>query len=82
MLLMSLPAFIIYIAAISVSTSYGGVRAGIVAAALALFASTFLFIPPHFSLASEQSVLLLLVFYCGAVVLNVIMILTFSRLRT
>jgi K+-sensing histidine kinase KdpD len=81
MLLISLPAFVIYIAAISVSTSYGGVSTGIVAAALALFASTFLFIPPYFSLANERSVLPLLVFYCSAVALNVIVTLAFLRLQ-
>jgi K+-sensing histidine kinase KdpD len=81
MLLISLPAFVIYLAAISVSTSYGGVSAGIVAAALAFFTSTFLFIPPYFSLANEKSVLPLLVFYCSAVVLNVIVTLAFLRLK-
>jgi len=81
MLLISLPAFVIYLAAISVSTSYSGVRAGIVAAALAFFASTFLFIPPYFSLTNEQSVLPLMVFYCSAVVLNVIVTLAFLRLK-
>jgi K+-sensing histidine kinase KdpD len=81
MWLMSLPVFVIYIAAISVSTSYGGVSAGTLAAALAFFASLFLFIPPYFSLASEQSVLSLLVFYCGTVVLNVIVTLAFLRRR-
>jgi K+-sensing histidine kinase KdpD len=81
MLFISLPVFIIYIAAISVSTSYGGISAGVVAAALAFFASTFLFIPPHFSLANEQSVVPLLAFYGSAVVLNVFVTLAFVRRR-
>jgi K+-sensing histidine kinase KdpD len=81
MLLVSLPALIIYIAAISISTSYGGVSAGIVAAALAFFTSTFLFIPPYFSLANERSVLPLMVFYGSAVGLNVIVTLACLRPR-
>jgi K+-sensing histidine kinase KdpD len=81
MLFTSLPVFVIYIAAISVSTSYGGVSAGTLAAALAFFASTFLFIPPHFSLANEPSVLPLLAFYGGAVVLNVLVTLAWVRRR-
>jgi hypothetical protein len=81
MLVISQPPFIIYIVAISVSTSYGGIRAGIVAAALAFFASTYLFVPPHFSLVNERSVLPLLAFYGGAVVLNVLVTLAFVRQR-
>ena len=79
MLLISLPAFVIYIAAIAVSTSYGGVRTGLVAVAVAFFVSTFLFIPPYFSLTNEQAVLPLLVFYCSAVVLSRLATLVFSR---
>jgi K+-sensing histidine kinase KdpD len=70
MLLLSLPAFVIYIAAIAVSTSYSGISTGLVAAILAFFASTFFFIPPYFSLTNELSVLPLLLFYCSAVVLG------------
>jgi K+-sensing histidine kinase KdpD len=79
MLLISLPAFVIYIAAIAVSTSYGGVRTGLVAVALAFFASTFLFIPPYFSLTNEQSVLPLLVSYCSAMVLSSLVTVVFLR---
>jgi K+-sensing histidine kinase KdpD len=81
MLLISLPAFVIYIAAIAVSTSYGGVRTGLVAVALAFFASTFLFIPPYFSLTNEQSVLPLLVSYCSAMVLSSLVTVVFLRLK-
>lgn len=81
MLFISKPLFIIYIAAISLSTSYGGVGAGVVAAAVAFSASTFLFISPHFSLANERSVLPLLAFYSGAVGLNVLVTLALVRER-
>ena len=55
--------FVIYIAEITVSTSDGGVRTGLVTIALTFFASTFLFISPYFSLTNEQSGLPLLVSY-------------------
>jgi hypothetical protein len=61
---------VIYIAAIAVSTHYGGISTGLVAVVFAFFASTFLFIPPYFSLTNEPSVLPLLLFYCSAVALS------------
>jgi K+-sensing histidine kinase KdpD len=63
MVLISQPAFVLYIAAIAASTWSGGGRTGLVAVALALCASTYLFIPPYFSLTHEQSILPLLMFY-------------------
>jgi K+-sensing histidine kinase KdpD len=73
MLLIALPVFVIYIAAIAVSTHYGGISTGLVAAVFAFFASTFLFIPPYFSLMNEPSVLPLLLFYYSAVALSGLM---------
>jgi Domain of unknown function (DUF4118) len=70
MALLSQPVFVLYIVAIAASTWYGGGRTGLVAVALALFASTYLFIPPYFSFTHEQSILPLLVFYCSTVVLT------------
>jgi K+-sensing histidine kinase KdpD len=70
MLLISLPIFLIYIVAITASTHYGGVRTGLVAVALAFFASIFLFLPPYFSWTNERSVWPLLGVYCSTVVLS------------
>jgi K+-sensing histidine kinase KdpD len=71
--LFSLPAFLCYIAAIAVSTAYGGIGPGLVAAALGLFASNYLFIPPYFSLESERSVLPLAGYYLSAVMLSALL---------
>jgi two-component system sensor histidine kinase KdpD len=71
--LFSLPAFLCYIAAITVSTAYGGIGPGLVAAALGLFASNYLFIPPSFSLESERSVLPLAGYYLSAVILSALL---------
>ncbi len=81
MVLISQPAFVLYIAAIAASTWYGGGRTGLVAVALALCASTYLFIPPYFSLTHEQSILPLLVFYCSTVVLTTLVSLPMARPR-
>lgn len=81
MVLLAQPIFLLYIVAIAASTTYGGGRAGLVAVALALLASTYLFIPPYFSLTHEQSILPLLVFYCSTVVLSTLVSLHISRLR-
>jgi len=81
MALISQPAFVLYIAAIAASTRYGGGSTGLVAVALALFASTYLFIPPYFSLTHEQSILPLLVFYCSTVVLTTLVSLHMARPR-
>ena len=81
MVLISQPVFVLYIAAIAASTRYGGGSTGLVAVALALFASTYLFIPPYFSLTHEQSILPLLVFYCSTVVLTTLVSLHMARAR-
>jgi hypothetical protein len=81
MMLISLPAFIIYIAAISASTNYGGVSSGFMAAALSFLSSIFLFVPPYFSLNNEQSVLSLLLFYIITVVLSIITNLILKTIR-
>jgi K+-sensing histidine kinase KdpD len=81
MVLISQPAFVLYIAAVAASTWYGGGRTGLVAVALALLASPYLFIPPYFSLTNEQSILPLLMFYCSTVVLTTLVSLHMARPR-
>jgi hypothetical protein len=81
MVLISQPTFVCYIAAIAASTCYGGGRTGLVAVALALCASTYLFIPPYFSLTHEPSILPLLVFYCSTVVWSTLVSLHMARPR-
>jgi K+-sensing histidine kinase KdpD len=71
--LFSLPVFLCYMAAIAVSTAYGGIGPGLVAAALGLFTSNYLFIPPYFSLVSERSVLPLAGYYVSTVVLSALL---------
>ena len=71
--LFSLPAFLCYITAIAVSTAYGGIGPGLVAAALGLFASNYLFIPPYFSLESERSLFPLGGYYLSAVALSALL---------
>jgi K+-sensing histidine kinase KdpD len=68
-----LPAFLCYITAIAVSTAHGGIGSGLVAVALGLLASNYLFIPPYFSLVSERSLLPLGGFYLSAVVLGALL---------
>jgi K+-sensing histidine kinase KdpD len=81
MVLSAQPIFLLYIVAIAASTTYGGSSAGLVAAALAFFASLYLFIPPYFSLTYEQSILPLLVFYGSTVVLSTLVSWHIARRR-
>lgn len=70
MILVSLPAFGFYIMIIAITAIIAGIGPGLVAAALALFLSYYVFIPPHFSLESERSVLPLAVFYFGTAAMS------------
>lgn len=65
-----LPAFLLYVIAVALSAMYGGIGPGLAAAALALLASYYLFLPPYFSFTSEQTWLPLLASYVAAVVLS------------
>jgi K+-sensing histidine kinase KdpD len=69
MALTALPIFMLYIVSIAKVTCTGGLGAGLVAAALALLVSNYLFLPPYFSLTSDHSLLPLVVCYLGTVVL-------------
>jgi K+-sensing histidine kinase KdpD len=70
MALTALPLFMLYIVSIAKATWTGGLGAGLVAAALALLVSNYLFLPPYFSLTSDHSLLPLVVCYLGTVVLS------------
>jgi K+-sensing histidine kinase KdpD len=70
MALTALPIFVPYIVSIAKATWTGGLCAGLVAAALALLVSNYLFLPPYFSLTSDHSLLPLVVCYLGTVVLS------------
>jgi K+-sensing histidine kinase KdpD len=70
MVLVSLPVFGLYIITIVATVIFAGIGPGLLAAALALFVSHYVFIPPHFSMASERSVLPLVVLYFAAVVVS------------
>src|SRR5215510_5420555 len=70
MALCAQPLFVLYLVTIACATGLGGLGAGLVAAALALLASTYLFLPPYFSLTSDHSLLPLVVCYLGTVVLS------------
>jgi len=65
-----LPAFLLYMVAIAISAVYGGVGPGLASAALAFFASYYMFLPPYFRFTSDEPWLPLLVSYVGALVLS------------
>ena len=46
--------FILFLAAVIVSTWYGGVKPGILTAALSVLAGTYIFLPPSYSLLIED----------------------------
>jgi K+-sensing histidine kinase KdpD len=70
MALIAQPIFVLYIMAIATATGIGGLGPGVVAAALALLGSTYLFLPPYFSLTSDHPLLPLVVCYLSTVVLS------------
>jgi K+-sensing histidine kinase KdpD len=79
MLLVSLTVFGFYIMVIVATVIFTGIGPGLVAAVLASFVSHYVFIPPHFSLESERSVLPFVMFYFGAVLVSTLIA---SRLRS
>jgi K+-sensing histidine kinase KdpD len=70
MALIAQPIFVLYIMAIAKATGIGGLGPGVVAAALALLGSTYLFLPPYFSLTSDHPLLPLVACYLSTVVLS------------
>jgi K+-sensing histidine kinase KdpD len=70
MALIAQPMFILYIMPIAKATCIGGFGSGLVAAALALLVSNYLFLPPYFSMTSDRSLLPLVVCYLGTVVIS------------
>jgi K+-sensing histidine kinase KdpD len=70
MALISVPVFVFYIVLITLVTLICGIGSGLVSAALALLVSNYLFLPPYFSMESEESLLLLVITYFGTVVLS------------
>ena len=70
MALIAQPMFVLYIMAIAKATGIGGLGPGVVAAALALLISTYLFLPPYCSLTSDHSLLPLVVCYLSTVVIS------------
>ena len=70
MVLTALPIFMLYIVSIAKATWTGGLGAGLVAAALALLVSNYLFLPPYFSMTSDRSLLPLVVCYLCTVVIS------------
>jgi K+-sensing histidine kinase KdpD len=70
MALIAQPMFVLYIMPLAKAPCLGGLGSGLAAAALALLASTYLFLPPYFSLTSDHSLLPLVVCYLGTVVIS------------
>jgi hypothetical protein len=70
MALIAQPMFVLYLVPLAKATGLGGLGAGLAAAALTLFASTYLFLPPYFSMTSDHSLLPLVMCYLGTVVIS------------
>jgi K+-sensing histidine kinase KdpD len=75
MALIALPIFVIYTILIAKVTYTGGIGPGVMAAALALVVSNYLFLPPYFSMTSDHSLLPLVICYLGIVVLSALRVL-------
>ena len=77
--LLSLPFFLLFVAAIFAAQAYGGIGPGILSASVALGLSLYAFLPPHLSWATEGSPWRLVGLYYAAVL---VIYLTSNRARS